>query len=151
MRFSAHGTSCYQPYHSQVVKNIAQKSNEPSSETLVYISVTAISFIPLRMIRTRFDLDRLTRAIVVNKVITNYTTGTPILHVEASFISVERGLRRGSRAEPLKYYIHFSFILKLIIFIYKQLKRSVAFSVLHLDQQVWCSAKQPFPAHQHWW
>jgi len=83
------------------VKNIAQKSNEPSSEALVYISVTAISFRPLRTIRTRFVLDRLTRAIVVNKVIINCTTGTPILHIEASFVSVERGLRQGSRAEPL--------------------------------------------------
>jgi len=60
-----------------------------------------MSFRPLRTIRTRFVLDRLTQAIVVNKVITNCTTGTPILQVEASFISVERGLRRGSRAEPL--------------------------------------------------
>jgi len=60
------------------------------------------------------------------------TTGTPILHVEASFILVERGLRRGiSSWTSLKYYIHFSFILKLIIFIYKQLKRPVAFSVVH--------------------
>ena len=56
----------------------------------------AMFFRPLRAIRTHFVLDRLTRAIIVNKVITNYTTGTPILHVEASFISVERGLRRGS-------------------------------------------------------
>jgi len=29
-------------------------------------------------------------------VITNYATGTPILHVEASFNSAERGLRKGS-------------------------------------------------------
>jgi len=68
---------------------------------LVYIRVMAISFRLLRMIRTCFVLDRLTQAIVVNKVIINYTTGTPILHVEASFISGERGPRQGSRAEPL--------------------------------------------------
>jgi len=117
-----------------VVKNIAQKTNEPSSETLAYISVTAMSFRPLRTIRTRFVLDCLTRAIVVNKVITNYTTGTPILHVEALFISVERGLRQGILSRTsLKYYIHFSFILKLIIFICKQLKRPVAFGVVHFD------------------
>jgi len=58
----------------------------------------------------------------------------PILHVEASFISVERGLRQGiSSQTSLKYYIHFSFILKLMIFIYKQPKRPVAFSVVHFD------------------
>jgi len=61
-----------------------------------------------------------------------YTTGTPILHVEASFNSVERGLRRGiSSWTSLKHCIHFSFILKLTIFIYKQLKRPVAFSAVH--------------------
>jgi len=58
-------------------------------------------------------------------------TGTPILHVEASFISVERGLRQGILSRTtLKHYIYFSFILKLIIFIYKQLKRPVAFSAV---------------------
>ena len=40
-------------------------------------------------------------AVVVNKVTTNCTTGTPILHVEALFNPAERGLRRRSRAEPL--------------------------------------------------
>jgi len=71
---------------------------------------------------------------VIPKRITFYTTGTSILHVETSFISVERGLRRGiSSRTSLKCYIHFSFILKLIIFIYKQLKRPVAFSVVHFD------------------
>jgi len=60
-----------------------------------------------------------------------FITGTPILHVEASFISVERGLCKGILSQTsLKYYIHFSFILKLIIFIYKQLKRHVAFSAV---------------------
>jgi len=58
-------------------------------------------------------------------------TGTPILHVEASFISAERGLRREILSRTsLKHYIHFSFILKLITFICKQLKRPVAFSVV---------------------
>jgi len=90
---------------------------------------------------TRFVLDGTTRAIVVIqrhcKVITKCTTGTPILHVEALFISVERGLRRGiSSWTSLKYYIHVSFILKLIIFIYKPLKRPVAFSVVQLHFSV---------------
>jgi len=48
----------------------------------------------------------LTRAIIVKQVITNCATGTPILHVEASFTSVERGLRRGiSSWTSLKCYI----------------------------------------------
>jgi len=38
IRFSAYRTSCYQPNHSQVVKNIAQKSKEPSSADAVYVS-----------------------------------------------------------------------------------------------------------------
>jgi len=101
MRFSAHMPSCCWPCHSQVVKNIAQKSNELLSGTLVCTSATAASFGPLRAIRTRFVLDCLKRAIVVNKVMTNCASGMRILHVEASFISVERGLCRGSRAEPL--------------------------------------------------
>jgi len=48
-------------------------------------------------------------------------------------LSRERTTPRISSWTPLKYYIHFSFILKLIIFIYKQLKRPVAFSVVHFD------------------
>jgi len=63
--------------------------------------ITAACFTLPTTPRRRFVLDGTTRAIVVNKVITNYATGTPILHVEASFNSAERGLRRGSRAEPL--------------------------------------------------
>jgi len=48
----------------------------------------------------------LTRAIVAKQVMTNCTTGTPILHVEASFTSVERGLRQGiSSQTSLKCYI----------------------------------------------
>jgi len=71
---------------------------------------------------------------VIPKRTTFCTTGTPILHVEAPFISAERGLRRGiSSRTSLKCHIHFSFILKLIIFIYKQLKRPVAFSAVHFD------------------
>jgi len=103
---------------------------------------------------TRFVLDRTTRAIVAMqrhcKVITKHTTGTPILPVEASFNSAERGLRRGiSSWTSLKCYIHFSFILKLIIFIYKQLKRPVAFSVVQLSCICNCSVNSHCP--NLWW
>jgi len=46
-------------------------------------------------------------------------------------LSRERTAPRISSWTSLKCYIHFSFILKLIIVIYKQLKRPVAFSVVH--------------------
>jgi len=76
-------------------------------------------------------------------------TGTPILHAEASFISVGRGLRRGiSSWTSLKCCIHFSFILKLAIFIYKQLKKPAAFSAVHSSEQIIklsCFTHQPFP------
>jgi len=65
------------------------------------MSTTAASFGLLRAIRTCFVLDHSTRAVLANKVATNCTTDTPILHVEASFISAERGLCRGSWVEPL--------------------------------------------------
>jgi len=99
-----------------------------------------------KTLRTRFVLDGITRAIVAYKVITNYATGTPILHVEASLISVERGLCREILSRTsLKCYIHFSFILKLIIFIYKQLKRHVAFSLVQIYEPVifyWTAARR---------
>ena len=95
----------------------------------------------------RFFLDGTTRAIVVTKVIPKWitfcATGTPILHVEASFISAKRGLRRGiSSWTSLKYCIHFSFILKLIICRHKQLNRPVAFSAVH--QNCVCKFKGRF-------
>ena len=43
----------------------------------------------------------MTRAVVVVKVTVKSMTGTPILHVEASLNSAERGLRPGSWAKPL--------------------------------------------------
>jgi len=46
-------------------------------------------------------------------------------------LSRERTTPRISSWTSLKHCIHFSFILKLIIFIYKQLKRHVAFSAVH--------------------
>jgi len=73
-------------------------------------------------------LDCITQAIVVNNVITNHTTGTPIIHVEASFISVERGLHREILSQTsLKCYIHFSFILKLIIFHLQTTQKACSF------------------------
>jgi len=47
-------------------------------------------------------------------------------------LSRERTTPRISSWTFLKYYIHLSFILKLVIFIYKQLKRPVAFSVVQM-------------------
>jgi len=87
------------------------------------------------MPRRRFVLDGTTRAIITRQVILNLhnksITGTPILHVEASFISVERGLRRGILSRT-SLILHLVLVhSKLIIFIYKQLKRPVAFSVVH--------------------
>ena len=91
------------------------------------------------MPRRRFVLDGTTRAIVVTKSLPRgqhsmQPTGRPILHAEASFISAERGLRRGvSSRTSLKCCIHFGFIPKLVIFIYKQLKRPAVFSAVHFD------------------
>jgi len=73
---------------------------------------------------------RTTQAVVANKVTTHHATGMPILHVEASFISAERGLRQGILS-PTSLN-HFSFILKLTIFICKQLKRSGAFGTVRM-------------------
>jgi len=109
-------------------KKLAQKSNKPSSAEAGVHTMTAVSF--------DRHIQNMTLALstMVNTVTTNPATGTPILHVEASFNSVERGLRRGiSSRTSLKHCIHFGFILKLAIFIYKQLKRPAAFSAVHFD------------------
>jgi len=67
---------------------------------------------------------------VIPKWTTIFTTGTPILHLEASFISAERGLRREILSQTsLNHNIHFSSILKLIR---KQLKRPMAFGAVHI-------------------
>jgi len=56
----------------------------------------------------------LTQAVVVKQVTTNHTTGTPILHVEVSCISAERGMRREILSRTsLKCYIQFSSFLSL--------------------------------------
>jgi len=61
-------------------------------------------------------------------------------HVDSSRRSIvqrsrERTAPMISSRTSLKHHIHFSFILKLIIFIYKQLKRPVAFSAVHFVTQ----------------
>jgi len=80
----------------------------------------------------------LTRAIVVQQSHNKLCNW----HADSSRRSIvqrsrERTTPRISSWTSLKYYIHFSFILKLIIFIYKQLKRPVAFSVV---QHCWFTA-----------
>jgi len=64
-------------------------------------------------------------------------------------LSRERTAPRISSWTSLKHYIHFSFILKLIIFIYKQLKRPVAFSVVHalLTWSQWMFSHESFCPH----
>jgi len=78
-----------------------RRSPRTMSKTKRPCKTTAACFTLPTTPRRRFVLDGTTRAIVVSKVMTNCATGTPILHAEASFNSAERGLRRGSRAEPL--------------------------------------------------
>jgi len=87
--------------------------------------------------RTRFVLDRLTRSYRCKQ--SHYKLHNR--HADSSRRSIvelsrERITPRISSRTSLKYYIHFSFILKLIIFIYKQLKRPVAFSVVHSNLAV---------------
>jgi len=114
-----------------------RRSLRTMSKTKPLWGTTAACFaLPMTSGR-RFVLDGTTRAVVANEVVPNWmtfwTTGTSILHVEASFISAERGLRQGiSSRTSLKCHIHFGFILKLAIFICKQLKRPEAFSAVHL-------------------
>jgi len=88
-----------------MAKKLAQKSEEPPSADAGLHVTTATSFRPSQKhmwFRTRFVLFPLQHELSLhNKVMTNCTTGTPILHAEASFNSAERGLCRGSRAEPL--------------------------------------------------
>jgi len=81
--------------------------------------------------RTHFVLDCLTRSYHCkqshNKLYNWHADSSRRSLVE---LSRERITPRISSRTSLEYYIHFSFILKLIIFIYKQLKRPVAFSVV---------------------
>jgi len=103
---------CYRTSRLSSYDALVAKTEACSGEQRTIVSrcwlydITAISLRLLHTIRTHFVLDSITRAIVVNKVITNYTTGRPILHIEASFISVEKGLRREILSRTsLKYYI----------------------------------------------
>jgi len=84
----------------------------------------------------------LTRAIVVqqshNKLYNWHADSSRRSIVQ---LSRERTTPRISSWTSLKCYVHFSFILKLIIFIYKQLKRPVAFSVVQNDE-IWCQQFQ---------
>jgi len=113
------------------VRNIAQGEQRTSVRDAGVIDMTATSFRPLHVIRTRFVLDCVTRAVVVNKVITMHTTDTPILHAEKKFISAERGPRQGILSQTsLKCTNHFRSFLNLTIFICKQLKRPVAFGAV---------------------
>jgi len=133
-RSLAHGTSCCQPCHSQAAQKVAQQRKEPSSETLVHMRATAMSFRPLWTIGPRFVLDRTTWALWIShsQLSNKSTTDTPILHAQASFISAERGrLQRILSRTSFKCYNHIGSFPKLTIFIFKQLKRSAAFSAMH--------------------
>jgi len=71
----------------------------------------------------------LTQAVIVKQVTTNHTTGMPILYVEVSFISAERGMRREILSRTsLKCHIQFSSVLSLQ---FSFLKRPVAFNAVH--------------------
>ena len=94
-RFSAHRTSCCWPNSSQAVKKVSKDSVQDHARTSAYVkqrlhvspSQQCLEDILFWMEQHELSLH--------NKVITNHTTGTPILHAEASFNSAERGLRRG--------------------------------------------------------
>jgi len=111
-----------------VAKKLAQKSKEPSSADAGLYIVTAISFRPLHSEPANSS----------NTSYRCYQSHSKAYdwHADSSHRSfVERSRDRITprilSRTSLKYYIHFSFILKLITFICKQLKRPVAFSVVH--------------------
>ena len=113
-------------------KKLAQKSKEPSSADAGLCIVTAMSFRPLHSEH-------------VNSSNTSYRcyqshSKAYDWHADSSrrsFVerSKERITPRILSRTSLKYYIHFSFILKLIIFICKQPKKPVAFSAMHNRQR----------------
>jgi len=111
-------------------KKLAQKSKEPSSADAGLCIVMAISFRPLQS----------EHAISFNTSYRYYQSHSKVYdwHADSSRRSIvklsrERITPRISSRTSLKCYIHFSFILKLMIFICKQLKRPVAFSAVHFD------------------
>jgi len=104
--------------------------------------------------RTRFVLDRSTRSCRCEQSHCKPHNG----HADSPCGSIversrERIAPRISSRTSLKHHIHFSFILKLTIFIYKQLKRPAAFSAVQSDcmhqslceQCHWCQAQQAPP------
>jgi len=119
------------------VKKLAQKSKEPSSADAGLCIATAMSFRPLWQCMckgTRFVL------FPFNTSCRCKTKSQQTAQLARRFFtqkhhstqhSRERTAPRISSWTSLKCYIHFSFILKLAVFIYKQLKRPVAFSAVH--------------------
>jgi len=96
---------------------VAQESNKASSRMMqlkCLHNTTVTSCWLLHAIRTRFILDRTTRAVVETTVIDKHTSGAPILHTEASFTSAERWLHRGTLSPTsLKHCIWFSVRLQI--------------------------------------
>jgi len=110
-----------------IAKKLAQKSKEPSSADAGLYIITAMSFGPLQS----------EHAISYNTSYRYYQSHSKVYdwHADSSHrstvkLSRERITPRISSRTSLKYCIHFGFILKLMIFIYKQLKRPVAFSAV---------------------
>jgi len=139
MHFSAHGTSCAtSPVLSsskEACSEEQRRCDEPSAETLAmcrngYVFYTVVKMHVQR--NTFFSGSFITWAIVTqmsHNKLHNW-------HIDSSRRSIVQ--RSRERTAPgisswtsLKCCIHFSFILRLTIFIYKQLKRPVAFSAVH--------------------
>jgi len=144
-RFSAHRTGCCWPNSSLAVKKVSKDGVQDQAPTW---DNGCVFCFPNNVWKT-FCSGQDNTSYHCNKVIQKWTTfhatGTPILHAEASFISAERGLRRGvSSRTSLKCCIHFSFILKLAFFICEQLKRPAAFGAVHFDV---ASVHNSFKAH----
>jgi len=134
MHFSAHGTSCCWPCLSQVVKNITQKSNEPVSETLAYVSQRLClldRYNKMHVHRTRIVLDCFNTSYgceTSHNKLCNW-------HADSSRRSIVHLSRERTAPRDLELNLSqtlhlVQFISELMIFIYKQLKRPVAFSVV---------------------
>jgi len=109
MHFSACGTSCHWPCHSQAAKNIAQEGNKHVIKTEHLCRVRAACFNCHKMPRRCFVLDGTTRAVASDSQLDDKSvTDTLILHVKASFISAERGLCQWILSQiSLKQHVHF--------------------------------------------
>jgi len=113
-----------------IAKKLAQKSKEPSSADAGLCIITAMSFRPLQS-EHGISYNTSYRYCQSHSKVHDW-------HADSSRRSIaklsrERITPRILSRTSLKHYIHFSFILKLIIFICKQLKRPVAFSAVHFD------------------